>query len=338
MTDRELLKRSILFETLSDNDIDFILTKTEEKIYPVNTVLFQKGSMALHFFIVKSGKVILVQTDEDQKKREIAHFSTGDSFSECEFVTSSLHMVEAIASKNCTCLEFPALAHTMESLTLERPQTISRLYLRYLYILSERLRSIHSLISENTPWVKYLQEQVYTDKLTGLYNKMYLDEKIPGLLSPPVTLIIIKPDRFKELNDIFGHKAGDIVMARLGDLYLEEIKKLQKGWAIRLRSNETALLLQKSNKEEALSMANTLSRAIKDISPVIRRATPEKSSGDKVENTYKLSASIAIGLYENKQIDWHRIFSATYQLMKKTWSEGGNEIRMLQPDKDGSQV
>jgi diguanylate cyclase len=319
MDDSDLLKHSRLFESFSDPDLRFILENTEERHVFTGETLFRAGGAAIHFFLLKSGEVSLLKGQEDGSAQELAHYAAGESFGEFEFAVSAVYETEAVAVKDSSCLIFPAFSRTLDSLAIEQPQVITLLYFNFLNVLSERLRSVHSLIFENAPWVRHLQEQVYMDKLTGMYTRMFLDENIPNLLRPPVALILVKPDHFKELNDLYGHQAGDTVLSRLGDAYLEMIKKRQKGWAVRLRSNETAILLQESNREEAVEMANALAAAVTRLSPALATGSA----------TIRLSASIVISIYEGRKQGWQVFFNTTYAYMKKVWEEGGNRICIL---------
>ncbi|MBN2086523.1 MAG: diguanylate cyclase [Anaerolineales bacterium] len=71
-----------------------------------------------------------------------------------------------------------------------------------------------------------LEEMAVHDSLTGLYNRYYLDVTIKRELARaarekyPVSFIMIDIDRFKEVNDAFGHKAGDAVLQNLSSLLL----------------------------------------------------------------------------------------------------------------------
>jgi diguanylate cyclase len=62
------------------------------------------------------------------------------------------------------------------------------------------------------------------DPLTGLYNRRYLDEtmgrELPRArrLGQSVGVIALDIDHFKQLNDTYGHDAGDLVLARIGDI------------------------------------------------------------------------------------------------------------------------
>jgi diguanylate cyclase (GGDEF)-like protein len=66
-----------------------------------------------------------------------------------------------------------------------------------------------------------LQELAIHDPLTGLYNRHYMNETVKRELARaarekyPVSFVMIDIDRFKRVNDTFGHKAGDAVLQGL---------------------------------------------------------------------------------------------------------------------------
>ncbi|MBI5348620.1 MAG: GAF domain-containing protein, partial [Chloroflexi bacterium] len=69
-----------------------------------------------------------------------------------------------------------------------------------------------------------LREQAIRDPLTGLFNRRYLIETLDREVaqavraSTPLSIIMIDLDRFKKINDTYGHKAGDVMLQTLGTL------------------------------------------------------------------------------------------------------------------------
>ncbi|MEO0989988.1 MAG: diguanylate cyclase [Pseudomonadota bacterium] len=67
-----------------------------------------------------------------------------------------------------------------------------------------------------------LKEQSIRDQLTGLWNRRWLLETAPALLTQaarnetPMSVISIDVDHFKRFNDVHGHDAGDIVLREVG--------------------------------------------------------------------------------------------------------------------------
>ncbi len=89
--------------------------------------------------------------------------------------------------------------------------------------LQRQLRKISSLRDE-------LQEQAIRDPLTGLFNRRYLAETLERELSRskrrafPMSLIMLDIDHFKQVNDTYGHKAGDRVLRSLGEMIRTHIR------------------------------------------------------------------------------------------------------------------
>lgn len=75
-----------------------------------------------------------------------------------------------------------------------------------------------------------LREETIRDPLTGLFNRRYLDEtlqrEVAGIARAGgyLCIIMIDIDRFKNINDSFGHKAGDRVLQALSKLLQEQTR------------------------------------------------------------------------------------------------------------------
>jgi diguanylate cyclase (GGDEF)-like protein/PAS domain S-box-containing protein len=75
-----------------------------------------------------------------------------------------------------------------------------------------------------------LQEQAIRDSLTGCFNRRYLDETLERELSRsrregyPLSLVILDLDHFKQINDTYGHQAGDQALVVLADTLRADIR------------------------------------------------------------------------------------------------------------------
>ncbi len=98
-----------------------------------------------------------------------------------------------------------------------------------------------------------LERQVRLDHLTGLGNRSYFDEAIGRAVeqhcreSHGLVLVLLDLDRFKQVNDTWGHPVGDLVLSRFAQLLNGCIRSTDQ--AFRLGGDEFALLLQPAEPE-----------------------------------------------------------------------------------------
>lgn len=87
--------------------------------------------------------------------------------------------------------------------------------------------------------LKKLQEQLYCDGLTNAYNRRYLDEQIyEGKTITAVAMLDL--DKFKDVNDRYGHHVGDIVLKSVVDVIKKGIR--EKDALVRYGGDEFVIL------------------------------------------------------------------------------------------------
>lgn len=97
---------------------------------------------------------------------------------------------------------------------------------------------------------------------TGLLRKEYAERQLEKLVArwdgaTPVALCILDIDRFKQVNDVHGHLAGDEVLARVSQLLLECAGR-GEGWASRIGGDEFMLVLPGLPQDEANALVDAL--------------------------------------------------------------------------------
>lgn len=68
---------------------------------------------------------------------------------------------------------------------------------------------------------------MYTDPLTGVYNRAYY-EKVEKNVNTPAGIAVIDIDDFKLCNDIYGHKAGDVALQTVTQIIRNNIRSNDK--------------------------------------------------------------------------------------------------------------
>lgn len=101
-----------------------------------------------------------------------------------------------------------------------------------------------------------------TDKLTGLANRMKLDEALESEImrarryGKKLSLILLDVDHFKEVNDKFGHSAGDAVLVRIAEILRANVRATDV--VGRWGGEEFLLILPECDLKAASRMAEKL--------------------------------------------------------------------------------
>ncbi|MBP5465169.1 MAG: GGDEF domain-containing protein [Treponema sp.] len=89
------------------------------------------------------------------------------------------------------------------------------------------------------------------DRLTGIYNRFGLEDAVKERQQEPCYAIMMDIDYFKQVNDRYGHEAGDDVLCMLGTL----LQKLSaKDFVVSRRGGEEFLLYSFKNYEETMKI------------------------------------------------------------------------------------
>jgi diguanylate cyclase (GGDEF)-like protein len=111
-----------------------------------------------------------------------------------------------------------------------------------------------------------LRHMSQTDALTGLDNRRHLEERIEEMfehakrLNEPFSCVMCDLDRFKSVNDTYGHQAGDAVLKQFAKILRNEVREIDR--AGRFGGEEFMLLLPGTVLDAAVTFAERVRKQI----------------------------------------------------------------------------
>jgi diguanylate cyclase (GGDEF)-like protein/PAS domain S-box-containing protein len=142
-------------------------------------------------------------------------------------------------------------------------------------------------ITERKKAERELEHMATTDYLTGLHNRLFFMERLEEEFirarryRSPLSLMILDLDRFKQVNDTFGHLTGDEVLTRAAKLMSTTLRKVDI--VGRYGGEEFCALLPETSLEGAMTLAERL-----------RKQFEEEAFLEDTEPSFNVTCSIGV--------------------------------------------
>jgi diguanylate cyclase (GGDEF)-like protein len=157
------------------------------------------------------------------------------------------------------------------------------------------------------------------DGLTGLFNRRFVEEQLPGLASSaarhqqPLAAVMLDIDHFKKINDTYGHAEGDLVLCEVADrmrsrLRLEDVLGRWGG-------EEFLIVLAQTNLHGAGVLAESIRQRVSD--------QPISISGTDIRVTVSLGCAASV------QRDWEALLRKADQALYEAKAAGRNCVRLI---------
>lgn len=163
-----------------------------------------------------------------------------------------------------------------------------------------------------------LENLAMKDELTGLTNRRAffirgIDEiNKTKRYHPPLSVIMLDIDRFKSINDTYGHEAGDMALQCIASILLENVRVVDV--AARLGGEEFAILLPSTTAKSAAILAERLRKAIADQSCL------------QSEKGIHVTASFGVAEYGNGMQNLDDLLRNADEAMYQAKNRGRNQV------------
>ncbi|OXS19267.1 GGDEF domain-containing protein [Pseudomonas rhodesiae] len=158
-----------------------------------------------------------------------------------------------------------------------------------------------------------------TDELTGLMNRRAFFERAQVLYAQcrhnqqPLCALMLDMDHFKQINDTYGHQAGDQVLRQIGGVISASFR--QADVYGRLGGEEFAVLLPNTSLDTARAIAEQLIMAI---------------SGLAAEPVKGLSASLGLASTHDHDQDLHGLMNMADKALYRAKAQGRNQVALAE--------
>lgn len=121
-----------------------------------------------------------------------------------------------------------------------------------------------------TQFIDEMNDLVTKDALTSLYNRRFVDERLPADIlnakqkHQPLSLCFFDINNLKTLNDLYGHEAGDWAIKTVGEVLAKNIRE-QQDWASRYGGDEFVLCFNNTGEKQAHVVAERIKHEIENI-------------------------------------------------------------------------
>ena len=186
--------------------------------------------------------------------------------------------------------------------------------------LREQLQTLEQETFDLRRQVADSHHKAMTDALTGLPNRRAYEDRAEQELArwkrfaKPLALVVWDVDNFKQINDVFGHKAGDRALALIARILHEGMRETD--FIARYGGEEFVVLLPGAPQDDALKVANIMRERVanagmhshkKPITITLSGGLAMAREGETVEALFERADQ---AMYQAKQAGKNRVVSA----------------------------
>jgi len=134
--------------------------------------------------------------------------------------------------------------------------------------LGERILLLNNKFNELKQYYEKISKSTMIDDKTKLYNSKYMKQELRKFISSSIrhkhnlSFVILDFDNFKEINDNYGHLAGDYVLAKSAEIIKNSIR--EEDIACRFAGDEFCLILPYTSTKEAKILMERIKNKISE--------------------------------------------------------------------------
>ncbi len=151
-------------------------------------------------------------------------------------------------------------------------------------------------------------EMIFSDELTGVWNRRFFSHKLSGLTKqsePNYGIILVDLDQLKKINDLFGHQSGDRAVCLVAKTLRSKVRA--EDFVCRIGGDEFAILLPNAGLTETQNIAQNLIDAQEKSLQLSVRAMPTQNS--------EIPIHFSVGYAHSSQANSNEVFAYADQIL-----------------------
>ena len=255
----ELLQRVPLFDGLDSPTLERIAAASREETFRTGNKILDIGDPGREVYLILDGTVQVLYPARS-RKIELARLGRGEFFGEMSLLNEQPRSATVRAADEVKVL----VLEKSEFRRVVREE--AAVAYRFLEALSNRIRDANEQISG-------LSEVAIRDPLTELLNRRAFEDRFREEVDrsrrygDTFSLILLDIDRFKRVNDEFGHDVGDVVLEWVGNLLKAHTRSADA--IFRIGGEEFAILAPATQSKTTHMVARRLISLVSDARPPV---------------------------------------------------------------------
>ncbi len=296
------------------------LTQLQDHLGEIRQLEISKGDILLsisrsneeiHFLLEGELKICLDRNGSN----EIAQVLPGDCVGEISIIDDRPPSAYVKATTDSMVISID------RSVLVEMYQKQTELAANLLKLIANRFRKNTAVLTRSVELQREYQDKSERDGLTGIYNRSWMNEVFPKQielsrhLGQKVSMLLIDADHFKNVNDEFGHRAGDATLVELANTISGCLQK--SDLLVRYGGEEFVVLMPGASLSQARVISENIRRKVTQT-PII------------MDDQVRIEISVSIGIAEantNDTVD--DLLERTDKGLYQAKQNGRNQIAVV---------
>jgi diguanylate cyclase (GGDEF)-like protein len=300
----------------------------QERICQPGEIIVSENEPGDIFYLIRSGQAIVIKGDF--KNPTILSFrSTGDAIGEMALLENLPRSatVIALSTMSLWCLSRELFYKFLGENPAFSLDLMNMLSWRIRESDEERMRG-YIREKQQGEALESLSKQATRDPLTGLFNRRYLDEIIRSEIArarqngSTLGVIMADLDHFKYINDIYGHKTGDLMLQALSEIFKKCVRTAD--FVCRYGGEEFVLIMP----GVTMSTLNRVAEEIRSKCQALRMAYKNQE--------IRTTISLGVALFPQHGSNGDEVLVHADQALYQAKQEGRNRVIVYSTESDKS--